>query len=321
MTPLNVALILYPNFSPFHFSVPYMIFSAAPSEQRLFNLSIVAPDGACRRAERAITIEPDGGLELLEQADILIVPGWHELSEPPTPELTAELQNAYRRGAHVIGLCYGTYALAYAGLLDGKKAATHWMGEQDFSRRFPQVKLDTNALYVEDERLVTSAGTGAGLDCCLYLVRKFHGAQTANKVARMMVIPPHREGGQAQFIERPIAVSTKDLRINQLLDYLRDNLAQPHTIDALAQRTSMSRRTFTRHFVKATGMTFVQWLTNERLQRSLELLEISSLPVEKIAEMTGFHTAASFRQHFQRRYRVSPNGWRKTFGQPAVRAR
>jgi transcriptional regulator GlxA family with amidase domain len=308
-----VGLVLYPQFSLFHVAVPYMVFNTLP-DNRLFDLRIVSSGGGPQQAERSMTIQPDGGLELLEMANIVVVPGWRELDDTPEPDLAEALVRAYARGAHVVGLCYGAYALAYAGLLDGKKAATHWMAEKDFSARFPKVKLDTNTLYVEEDRLITSAGTGAGLDCCLYIVREYYGAQMANKIARVMVIPPHREGGQAQFIDRPVAVSTQDAHINRLLDYLREHLAEPHTIDELAARAAMSRRTFTRHFNKATSMTVVEWLVNERLQHSLELLETTSLSVERIAEMVGFQTATSFRQHFRQRYQVSPISWRKTFG-------
>ncbi|MGO2880405.1 MAG: GlxA family transcriptional regulator [Halomonas sp.] len=310
----NVGLILHPHFSPFHFSVPYMVFGIALSDRTLFNLSIVAPGGNSIEGERAMTVKPDGGLELLDNMDIAIVPGWHDLNEAPPPELCEALVRCHERGAHVVGLCYGTYALAYAGLLDGRRASTHWMAEQDFSGRFPNVKLDTNALYVEEDRLVTSAGTAAGLDCCLFLVREYYGAQVANKVARAMIVPPHREGGQAQFIEQPVAASTQDAHINRLLDYLRENLSASHTIDELAERTAMSRRTFTRNFQKATGMTVVAWLVSERLRRGRELLETTSLSVEAIAEKAGFHTATSFRQHFRQRHQVSPRDWRKTFG-------
>jgi transcriptional regulator GlxA family with amidase domain len=282
---------------------------------RLFDLKIVSPGGQAQQAERAMTVQPDGGLDLLDTADIVVVPGWHDLNVPPEPDLVEALRRAHARGAHVVGLCYGAYALAYAGLLDGKKAATHWLAEQDFSHRFPDVKLDTNSLYVQDSRLITSAGTGAALDCCLYMVREYHGALVANKIARMMVVPPHREGGQAQFIEQPVAASTEDAQINQLLDYIREHLDTPHSIDDLAKRASMSRRTFTRHFQKATSMTVVEWLVNERLRRSRELLETTDLSVEEIAGMVGFQTATSFRQHFKGRHHVSPTAWRKTFGE------
>ena len=295
-----------------------MVFNIELPERRLFDLKIVAPDGQPLPADRALMVFPDGGLELTETADILVVPGWHDLSSPPHPDLADALARAHARGAHVVGLCYGAYALAYAGLLDGKRASTHWMAEQDFCKRFPCVNLDLNALYVEEDRLITSAGTGAGLDCCLYIVREYYGAKIANKVARIMVIPPHREGGQAQFIEQPMAASTQDAQVNRLLDYLRQNLPQQHTVDELATRTAMSRRTFTRHFSKATGMTLVEWLVNERLQRTRELLETTSLPVERISDFVGFQTPVSLRQHFRKRFQVSPRDWRRTFGQGEV---
>lgn len=309
----KVGLILPPLFSPFHFSIPYMVFGGLLPDDPLFELSIVAPGGESVSAERAMTIQPDGGLELLQNANIVVVPGWHDLDEPPAAELTQALVRSHERGAHVVGLCYGAYPLAYAGLLDGRSASTHWMAEQDFRSRFPKVELDTNALYIEDDRLITSAGTAAGLDCCLHIVREYYGARIANKVARLMVIPPHREGGQAQFIEQPVAKSTKEANINRLLDYLREHLADNHGIDDLAARTAMSRRTFTRHFHRATGMTVVQWLVNERLRRSRELLETTSLPVEEIAGMVGFRTATSFRQHFRQHHQVAPSNWRKSF--------
>jgi transcriptional regulator GlxA family with amidase domain len=249
----------------------------------------------------------------LATADIIVVPGWHDLTEPPGPDLITALQQAQTRGALLVGLCYGDYALAYAGLLDNRQAATHWLAEPDFTTRFPRVTLDTNALYVEDGNLVTSAGTTAGLDCCLFIVRQYYGVQMANRVARIMVVPPHREGGQAQYIEQPVARSTQDARINQLLDYLRANLAINHSIDDLAQRTAMTRRTFTRNFQKATGVFVGQWLINERIQRGREFLETTSVSVERIAEMLGFQTATTFRQHFREFNQVSPTAWRRTF--------
>ncbi|HBO39262.1 MAG TPA: AraC family transcriptional regulator, partial [Pasteurellaceae bacterium] len=189
----------------------------------------------------------------------------------------------------------------------------HWFGEQDFSRRFPLIRLDTNALYVEDQQIITSAGTTAALDCCLYIVRKFYGVKIANKVARIMVAPPHREGGQAQFIERSVQQTDHNNRLSALLEKLRQNPANTYSIDDLAAQAHISRRTFTRHFQKTTGTSFTQWLINERLQISLELLESSRLSIEKIAEQTGFQSAVNFRQHFKQRFKVSPNDWRKTF--------
>ncbi len=316
--PPVVALVVYSNFSPFHFAVPYLVFGAQTADGPLFDLKIVSSGGRQMAAERALTMQPDGGLELADGADILVVPGWDDLAARPEPDLVDAMARAHARGAHVVGLCYGAYALAYAGLLDGRRASTHWMAEKDFGKRFPRIRLDMNALYVDEDKLITSAGTGAGLDCCLYLVREYYGARIANKVARTLVIPPHREGGQAQFIEQPMAASTQDAQLNRLLDHLRANLDQAHSIDELAARTAMSRRTFTRHFSKATGMTVVDWLVNERLQRSRDLLETTALSVDRIAGLAGFQTPTSFRQHFKKRFHVSPRDWRRTFGEKAA---
>src|SRR5450830_1717203 len=260
--PPVVALVVYPNFSPFHFAVPYLVFSARTAEGPLFDLKIVSSGGRQLAAERALTLQPDGGLELADGADILVVPGWDELDARPAPDLVEAMARAHARGAHVVGLCYGAYALAYAGLLDGRRASTHWMAEKDFGKRFPRIRLDMNALYVDEDKLITSAGTGAGLDCCLYLVREYYGARIAKKVARTLAAP------------------TQDAQLNRLLDHLRANLDQAYSIDELAARTAMSRRTFTRHFSKATGMTVVDWLVNERLQRSRDLLETTALSVD-----------------------------------------
>ncbi|WP_373741375.1 GlxA family transcriptional regulator [Neisseria sp.] len=307
--PPKIGLLFLPQVKLFHFSVPQMVFGDMLPE-KLFDLYILnaEPD---RPSE--ILLPCDGGLELTSQMDILVVAGWHDITEPPSEPLLKALIQAYQNGATLVGLCYGTYALAYSGLLDGRKAATHWAGEDDFVRRFPQVQLDTNALYVDDHRLITSAGTAAGLDCCLYIVRKFYGSRIANKIARLMVVPPHREGGQAQFIDNPVRYSGKDSRLNTLIETVRQNPAADYHIDDLAVQLAMSRRTFTRRFQKTMGISFTQWLISLRLQNSLELLENSALSIEQISVQTGFHNSVSFRQHFKERYQVSPNTWRRTF--------
>lgn len=306
----KIALLFHPKIKLFHFSVPQMVFGDLLPEP-LFELFILHTE----QAENApISMPTDGGLERLGEMDMVIVAGWHDVNEPPSIDLQTALLDSYQRGATLVGLCYGAYVLAYCGLLDGKRAATHWAGEQDFLARFPKVMLDSNALYVDEDRLITSAGTSASLDCCLYIVRKFYGSRIANKIARLMVAPPQREGGQAQFIETPIVASTKDKQINRLLDEIRQNLAADYHIDKLAEKLAMSRRTFTRHFQKATGTSFTQWLITERLQTSLLLLESSTMSIEQIAESSGFQSAVSFREHFKAKYHVSPNQWRKVFG-------
>jgi transcriptional regulator GlxA family with amidase domain len=308
-----VAVVAFNHFSPFHLSVPCIIFGDLLHDQKLFELKIYAEESGPLFSNEGLSVQSSLSLEELAQADIIIVPSWRDPAEKPNQAMLDAMVEAHARGNQVVGLCLGTYVLAYAGLLKNHKAATHWEFEQDFINRFPDVKLDCNALYVDDDRLITSAGTAAGLDCCLYLVRQRYGSAIANKLARRMVIPPYREGGQAQFIERPVPVSTQDARINTLLDYLRNNLNKIHGLDELARYSMMSRRTFTRQFYKATGMSVGEWLLIERLQRSQELLESTHLAIDAIAEQVGFQSTVSLRQHFKHRFNVTPSEWRKTF--------
>ena len=311
---MEVAVLAHPGMSAFHLAVPVAIFGMCFEGRDEFRVRIAVEDSAPARSS-ALMIRGDGGLELLDQADIVIIAGWPNLDTAPSGALQQRLHAAAKRGAHVVGLCYGTYALAYAGLLDGKRAATHWAGESDFQARFPQVKLDVDALYVDEGKLVTSAGTGAGLDCCLYLVRKLYGPKQANRVARVMVLPPHRQGGQAQYIDLPVPDSSRDAALTGLMDDVRRNLGGDHSIDHLAAKVAMSRRTFTRRFAKVTGMTVGDWIDAERLARAKDLLESSALPIEAVAEQAGFQSTATFRQNFKRAMHVNPSEWRKTFGQ------
>lgn len=311
-----VAVIATPGFSPFHFSVPYMVFGQALPEPDHFCLQICAESPGTVRSEAGLSIATENGLELLETASIIIIPFWSHPEEKPSLILLKALHDAWLRGAEVVGLCLGTYVLAYAGLLDNRRAATHWEYERDFIGRFPAVRLDTNALYINDERLITSAGTAAGIDCCLNIVRTHYGSAFANRVARRMVMPPYRGGGQAQYIERPVPETTRDTAVNELINYLRRNLERPHSINSLAKFCSMSRRTLTRHFLAATGMTIGDWLNTERLQRSQELLESTDRSIEVVSSMSGFQSPISFRQSFKARFDVSPSDWRRAFRGP-----
>lgn len=308
----TVALLLYPNFNPFQFSVPYMVFSTEIDEKPLFKVKIVAENPMVARSYPA-TIMTDGDLSLLAQADFVVIPGWDNVAHPPSDAFIQALQQAAKCGTTIVGLCYGAYSLAYAGLLNGKKATTHWLGEADFRQRFPQVKLDCNAIYIEDGNVITSAGTSAGLDCCLAIVRQQYGVKIANQLARLLVISPHREGGQAQFIEQPIARKTANENINEWLDIMRTNLNADYSIDTLAEKLMMSRSTFTRHFRQATGMAFTEWLIEVRLQKGRELLESTKLTIEEIAHQIGFHSATAFRQHFKAKHHISPKQWQKRF--------
>lgn len=258
-------------------------------------------------------IQPQFGLEAIEQADVVIIPSWTSASESPSTELKTALNQAHQRGAVIVGLCIGAYVLAYAGLLDGHQATTHWAYVEDFRQRFTAVELQPDVLYLQQGNLVTSAGTAAAIDCCLQLIRESHGAEQANRVARMMVVAPHRSGGQAQFIELPVPEKIRDQKLAELLDDVGSNLAAHYSIDSLAQRMAMSRRTFTRHFQALTGQTVGQWLLARRLRYCQQLLESSTLTIEQVAERCGFNSVVTLRHHFRQQFKVSPSEWRKTF--------
>ncbi|WP_299999833.1 GlxA family transcriptional regulator [uncultured Cedecea sp.] len=316
MSALTVAVIATDGFSPFHLSVPCILFGTAMPQQDLFFLKICAEQPGVVDTSLGLSVNVELGLEQLDTADIVIVPYWHNPAEKPSQILLDKLVSCWQRGATVVGLCLGTYVLAYAGLLQGHHATTHWEFEQDFTERFPLVHLNNNALYISDERLITSAGTAAGIDCCLNIIRERCGSAVANRVARRMVVSPYREGDQAQFIARPVPVSTRDGKMNELMEYLRRNLEKQHDLDSLAKFVSMSRRTLTRHFLNATGISLGGWLNAERLQRSQELLETADHSIEVISGMAGFQSPVSFRQSFKAKYHVSPSEWRRRFRGP-----
>lgn len=313
MTTLTVALIVTPHFSPFHLSVPSILFGDKIAGRKLFDLKICALTPGRVDSAVGFSVNAPAGLEAVAGAAIVIVPFWHSVDERPPQPLLDALAAAHRNGAQVVGLCLGAFVLGYAGLLDGKRATTHWEYAADFQRLFPQALPEINALYCDDDQLITSAGTAAALDCCLYIIRQHFGSAIANQIARRMIVPPWREGGQAQFIEHSVPQTTRDARINTLIDYLQRHPEQPHDINALARVASMSRRTLTRHFVKATGQTVADWIVTGRLRRSQSLLEGGDLSIEQVAEHAGFQSAITFRQQFKTHFGVSPSEWRKTF--------
>jgi len=309
----TVAIVAVDGFSPFHYSVPCILFSDTVSSKKRFNVTICAEKPGLLTSRDGFSLNATQDYSAIRQADIVVVPYWQHVLERPPQTLLDSLVQARDNGAEIVGLCLGSFVLGYAGILDGKRAATHWEFERQFQSQFPAVQLDINALYVDDDNIITSAGTAAALDCCLYIIRQRFGSEVANQIARRMIVPPHREGGQAQFIAQPVPETTRDARINNLIDYLQRNISQPLSLDALADSVAMSRRTLTRHFMKATGMSVVSWITAERLRRSQLLLESSNLPIEAVAEQVGYLSAVTWRQQFKARFGVSPAEWRKTF--------
>ncbi|WP_420591692.1 GlxA family transcriptional regulator [Bacterioplanoides sp.] len=311
----QVAILAFEGISPFHLSVPCMVFNEAARAAGIdsFRVQVCSEQGAAINAATGFQIQPQFGLEAIEQADVVIIPSWTSAAESPSPALLQALQQAHQNGAQIVGLCIGAYVLAYAGLLDDHQATTHWAYVDDFQQRFPRVELQPDVLYLQQGNLVTSAGTAAAIDCCLQLIRDSHGGELANRVARMMVVAPHRSGGQAQFIELPLPQQIRDQKLAELLDDVRANLAGHYSIDTLAERLAMSRRTFTRHFQALTGQSFGEWLLQQRLRYCQQLLESSALTIELIAERCGFNSVVTLRHHFRQQFKVSPGQWRKAF--------
>ncbi|MGH8807941.1 MAG: GlxA family transcriptional regulator [Noviherbaspirillum sp.] len=312
---MTIAVVAFDGISPFHLSVPCLVFGENRGDPGIpnFKVLVCAADDDPLRTSAGFEISTSHRLTALRRADIVIVPSWRDDCSPASPILLDELRRAYRRGARIVGLCLGAFVLAEAGLLDGKTATTHWYCAQALAERYPTVRVDRDVLYVDEGNVLTSAGVAAGLDCCLHLLRLLCGAEAANRVARRLVIAPHRQGGQAQFIEQPLPVSSGDNRLSKVLEWAASHLDQPHGIDTLAQRAAMSRRSFTRHFRQATGTTVVQWLLNQRLARAQRMLETGEQAIEIIAQETGFGSGLSLRQHFRAAFNTSPSAYRKQF--------
>jgi len=312
----RIAVIAFDGINPFHLSVPCQVFGAqrADCESATFDVKVCAEDpGTPLTTTAGFDITATHGLSTLTRADIVILPSWHSDCRPAPASLLQALRRAHQRGAQVVGLCVGSFPLAEAGLLDGRTATTHWALADTMSERYPKVRVDREVLYVDEGEVVTSAGVAAGLDCCLHLLRQLCGAEIANRVARQLVVAPHRQGGQAQFIERPLPVTGSDDRFAQVLAWVGEDLTQNHSIDVLAERALMSRRNFTRHFRQATGTSVKQWLLNQRLAHARHLLESSEVSVEMVAQQAGFGSALSLRQHFRASLRTSPSEYRKVY--------
>lgn len=309
----KIAVVAFNQISPFHLSVPCLVFSESLPVNPGLELRVCAFEASPLITSAGFSIVVDHGLEALETAQTVIVPSWRDPNERPPQPLLDALVAAHRRGAQLVGLCLGAFVLAEAGLLEGRKATTHWAWAQDFAKRFPGVQLDADVLYVDDDRILTSAGTSAGLDCCLHLLRQQYDTATANRIARQLVMPPHRQGGQAQFIEQPLPATSRDSRLSSLLDWMRAHLHEQHSLDSLAEKSLMSRRTFTRHFRQLTGTTVNDWLLRERLALCQRLLETTHQSIDHIANITGFGSPVSLRLHFGKMFKVSPTAWRKTF--------
>ncbi|HKB31215.1 MAG TPA: helix-turn-helix domain-containing protein [Streptosporangiaceae bacterium] len=259
-----------------------------------------------------LSVPAPHGLDAAVGADTVIVPAGANVP-PGVPEpLLRALREAHARGARIASICTGAFVLAEAGLLDGRRATTHWMHAAELARRYPRVLVDPSVLYADEGDILTSAGSAAGIDLCLHLVRKDHGTRVANALARRIVVPPHRDGGQAQYVDQPVTCGDEP-GLGAVLDWARARLGRPIEVADLARQAGVSPRTFTRHLHAATGTSPLQWLLHERIRMAQQLLESTSEPVEEIARKCGFGVASGMRRHFARVAGVSPQAYRKTF--------
>lgn len=312
----TVAVLAFDAISLFHLSVPCLVFGESSADAGVppLTLKVCAAEPGVLRSTAGVGVHAPFGLDDLDDAGTVIVPSWRDPLQPaPQPMLDA-LRRAHAEGARIVGLCLGAFVLADAGLLGGRQATTHWLWADRFAQRYPTVGLDRDVLYVDEGDVVTSAGTAAGLDCCLHLLRSDWGAEVANRVARRMVLAPHRQGGQAQFIEQVLPQSGASHRLSAVLDGVLCALDQPHSLDDLAARAAMGRRTFTRHFHQLTGTTVGQWLLNQRLALAQRLLETTDHSIDAVAADAGLGSAASMRQHFATVFHTTPSAYRRQFG-------
>ncbi|MDQ0318827.1 AraC family transcriptional activator FtrA [Pararhizobium capsulatum DSM 1112] len=318
-SPLVVALA-YDGLCTFEFGVAVEAFGLPRPEMGAdwYRFAVAGVDPGEMRAAGGVRIVADGGLDLLAEAGTIIVPGWRGVDAPVPDALCEALAAAHGRGARILSICSGVFALAAAGLLAGRRATTHWRYTDALKQRYPDIHVQPDVLYVDEGTVLTSAGSAAGIDLCLHLIRRDYGMVAANMVARRLVVPPHRDGGQAQYIERAVPLPHESARLGPLLDHIRNNLGADHSVASLANISGMSTRTFLRRFEAATGTTPAQWVLLERLTRARDLLENSATPIDRIAELAGFGAAATLRHHFRRHYATTPTAYRETFAGPAI---
>lgn len=312
----SVAAIVGTQIHPFELGVVCEVFGLDRSDEGLpsFDFAVCAADPQPRRVTGGMTIEPGYDLRRTRSADLVVIPAWKPAGEPFEHEVIEALHAAVDRGATILAVCSGAFLLAAAGLLDGRRVTCHWRHAVELQARYPNLEVDANQLYVDDGRVVTSAGTSAGIDACLHLVRRELGAWVANRIARRMVVPPHRDGGQAQYVDTPVPQAQDEgAELAALLEWIQSHLQDSHTVEGLAARIHMAPRTFARRFAAATGTTPYQWISRQRVLLAQRLLEQEPLDVEHIARRTGFGTAEALRHHFSRQLGTTPTAYRQKF--------
>jgi transcriptional regulator GlxA family with amidase domain len=309
----SVSALVLDGLAIFEFGVISEVFGIDRSADGVpnFDFKVCGPEaGRPLRTSVGVTITPEHGLDGLAGADLVAIPAIGESDY--LPEALAAVKAAAESGSIILTVCSGAFVAGAAGLLDGRPCTTHWMHTDELAHRYPTAKVDRNVLFVDDGNLITSAGTAAGIDACLHLVRRELGSEVTNKIARRMVVPPQRDGGQRQYIDQPIPVRCSE-RFAPQLDWIMSNLDKPHTVATLAAHAHMSARTFARRFVEETGRTPMQWVTDQRVLYARTLLEETDLDIDRIAERSGFGTATLLRHHFRRIIGVTPSDYRRRF--------
>ncbi len=312
--PHRVVALCLDGLVAFDLTAATQVFLAASAAdgRPLYEVATCSPGGAEVATTTGFGVSPQRGLEALAAADTIVVPGYFALLDPPPEEALTRLREAAASGARVVSVCTGAFALGHAGLLDGRRAATHWAHAEQLAALFPGAEVDPAALYVDEGEVMTSAGLSAGIDLCLHIVRKDFGAAAGERVARRMVAAPHREGGQAQFIARPPAGGDAG-SLEPTRRWACERLADPLDVAALSRHAGVSPRTFARRFRAETGTTPLRWLHGRRVLEARRLLEESDLPIDEVAWRAGFGTAASLREHFRRATATTPTAYRRTF--------
>ncbi|MGW3646563.1 GlxA family transcriptional regulator [Streptomyces sp. NPDC000878] len=314
----NVAVVLLDGVHPFELGVVCEVFGLDRSDEGLpvYDFAVASAEGPTLSTHAGFSVQLEHGLERLENADLIAVPaGQTYAAREYPPELLDALRRAVDRGARVLSVCSGVFVLAAAGLLDGRRCAVHWRHADELARRYPLVEVEPDVLYVDAGPVITSAGTAAGIDACLHLVREEHGPEVANSIARRMVVPPHRDGGQAQYIERPLPRSRCDT-VGEVLVWMERHLDEEVTVEQLAERAHMSPRTFARRFQQETGTTPYRWILRQRVLLAQQLLEATDETMDAIAWRTGFGNAAALRHQFVRSLGTTPQAYRRTFKGP-----
>jgi AraC family transcriptional activator FtrA len=313
-----LALVAYDGLRTFEYSIAADLFAAERAYLGVnwYDTIVVSPDRGRLRGVGGVQVRADAPFEAIARAGTIVIPGWRDVGATPPARLLDAVRAAARRGARLLSLCSGAFVLGAAGLLDGKRATTHWLFADAFRRRFPLAHYESDVLYVDAGNVITSAGSAAGLDACLHLVRRDFGAAVANTVARRMVVAPHREGGQAQYVEAPVAVCERR-GIGPAMDWARAHLHEPIAIGELAERSAMSGRTFLRRFSQAAGMAPQAWLQQQRIARARQLLETrAGMTTDDIAAQCGYGSIETFRAAFRRVVGVAPATYRARFAPP-----